>query len=172
MTALARLEAKRLLMRVIGEAERRLRIEAGGVLSDRRHTGALRARQIIMLIGVEEMGLAVKPLARMLRRDHSTVVRGARKARELIGQEPWRSLHAALVAFLEAGCPLAAPEPGPDPFEAMADEPMAAPAPLHASRDDGAWPDPAACARQDRAFVAAMRRAHPEREREIRRAPA
>lgn len=168
---MTRLEAKRLLMRVIDEVEQRLGLESGAIISDRRHKRDVMARQLIMLIGVEEMGLTLTPLGRMLRRDHTTVMWGIRKARVFVAQEPWQSLHAELVAYVRHGTPVTQPAP-PEPEELAPDEPPAEPSRLTSARGGGDWPDRAACERQNAQFLAAMRRAHPEMEREIRRAPS
>lgn len=167
MTAMTKLQARALLMAAVREAEHRLGFEAGAILSERRHKPVARARQIIMLIGIDECGFTTTQLGRIMRRDHSTCVVGARVAREVIAHEPWRSLHADLVAFVRNGKPLPKPERPPvvaAPAPEKTAKPPRKPPRIYSSGGDGGWPDRDSAERQNQAFVRAMRRAHPERE--------
>lgn len=173
MTAMTKLQARALLMAAVREAEHRLGFEAGAILSERRHKPVARARQIIMLIGIDECGFTTTQLGRIMRRDHSTCVVGARVAREVIAHEPWRSLHADLVAFVRNGKPLPKPAPEPAAEPAVKSEPVAEtisreppPTGERATPADvwPVWPDREYYNRMNAAFVRAMRLAHPERE--------
>lgn len=155
------------MLAAIREAERVMGLEAGAVVSDRRHRKLVRTRQVIMLIGTEEIGMSTSWLGRLLRRDHSTVVKGAAAMRGHIAREPWRGLHAHLLEHVRCGAPPPpAPPPAPRP-EPVASTPPAEPPADRA--DDDVWPDRGWWERNNALFVAEMRRLHPERERDIRR---
>lgn len=169
---MTKLEAKTRLLAAMRLAEAWLGLEAGAIRSERRHKPVAAARQVIMLIGLDELGFSTTQLGRIMRRDHSTVCVGARAARALVEVEPWSSLHADLLGFIRADRMPAEPAPCPEPPPA----PAAKPEPAAVAEAGGelwpVWPGRDYYERHNRAFVAAMRAAHPEREREIGRAPA
>lgn len=139
------------LVRTIAEAERLAGVERGAIRSDRRSRGVVRIRQLCMLFGIRRLGMGYTEIGRAMRRDHSSVMWGVRAARQFVGDEPWAAIWAALVAADEERRPPPAPRPPAAP-------------PAAAREPEDVWPDRAWYERQNQAFVAAMRQAHPERE--------
>ena len=184
MNPVAKLIARKLLLAAVAEGERMVGAERGAAMSKSQRTEVVAVRHVCILIGREEMQVPIMTLSRWFQKDHSTVIKAARLARQRLHREPWRSLHAALVAFVRerrTGEDESAPETETPRTVAKSGARQAARAPAPKqpktvsciqSQEPGAGDDRDWWVKCNARFVTRMRQVHPEREIAIRRAGA
>lgn len=154
------IERLRMLASVIRAAEMRWGLVKGELCSDRKRGQLGQIRQIVALIGRDELRLSHKEVAEVMNRDRSGALRLAAAGRNLICMSEWAEAYTDLIRRTDLRRRLAALKARQRARESGA----------NVSTDD-IWPSKGWWIKNNQRFVAAMRTAHPDREialREVR----